>query len=211
MEFPAAELMQVAAPRLRRQTQFARPLARGGRKAAEMERLLDLAAACVLDLAHPQAVFRALSVVREDTGFRLEGTTLLAGSVLPEGLPEGGRLSAYVLTLGYAQEEAFERLGRDYMLHHFQTMLGREMLFALGRAAHRRAEAQAPGHRLRRIALRMEDDRQLWDPAAAQGLLRLFGEENPGVAITGTGFFTPLNSTLGLMLAEPVSAPARPG
>lgn len=204
-EFPAADLLAEAAARLRRQTQFAKPLERGGRKGEEMRRLLDLAAECVMELSAPIAVFRAVSVAREGAGFRLDGKAYLSGSVLPGGPPEGGWLSAYVLTLRYAQEAAFEKLGRDYMLHHFQTMLGREMLFALGRAAQRWAEGRSPGFRLRRIALRMEDDRQLWDAAAAQGLLQLFGAENPGVAVTEAGFFTPLNSTLGLIVAEPAA------
>lgn len=203
--FPAAELLDVAGARLRRQTQFAKPLARGGRKAAEMERLLDLAADCVLDLARPQAVYRELSATPEDGGLRLDGKTHLAAAVLPEGLPEGATLSAYLLTLGYAQEEAFGKLGRDYMLHHFQTMLGREVLFALGRSAHRWIEDHSPGFRLRRIPVRMEDDRRLWDASAVQGLLGLFGAENPGVVVTEAGFFTPLNSTLGLMVAEPAT------
>jgi len=202
-DYAVGPLMEVAAARLRRQRQFAGALARGGRKAAELERLLTIAADCVLTLAHPRAAFHPLTVEPEGTGLRLDGKLLVSGSTLPRGLPVGASLSAYALTLGYGQEQAFEALGRDYLLHHFQTSLGREVLFALGRAAHRQAEADAPGMRLRRLALRMETDRHLWDANAAQGLLSLFGDDNPGVTVTEEGFFIPLNSTLGLMLAEP--------
>ncbi len=61
--------------------------------------------------------------------------------------------------------------------------------------------ARVPGARLRRVSVQTAaqcGDRTLWDPAQVQGLLGLFDGVNPGVTVSDTGCFQPLDVLLGL-------------
>jgi hypothetical protein len=202
---PVETLLDEALTRLKRQPQYTQPLGSGGQKARELERWLAHAKESIAALARPEAVFHPLDTSSDREIVCIEGELFLNDPRLAEELVAGGRLSAYLLTLGYTQEVAFERVNRDYMIHHIQTDLGREMLFALGRLAHEQAISAAPDRRLRRVPVLLQgkpNKRKLWDAASVQALLGVFGAKNPGVAITDTGCFQPLNSLLGLMVAN---------
>jgi hypothetical protein len=202
---PVESLLDEALARLKHQTQYAQPLCDGGQKAKELEHWLTCARECIEVLARPEALYYPLHTSSDRDIVCIEEKLFLNDPRLAKELVAGGRLSAYLLTLGYRQEEAFERVSRDYMIHHIQTDLGREMLFALGRLAHKRAISAAPDRRLRRISVLLQgkpNKRKLWDAASVQALLGIFGAKNPGVAVTDTGCFQPLNSLLGLMVAN---------
>ncbi len=60
------------------------------------------------------------------------------------------------------------------------------------------------GKRLKRVPVQTSDicgQRRIWDPAKVQALLGVLGAANPGVSVTDTGCFRPLNSLLGLTVA----------
>jgi hypothetical protein len=202
LPFPVDQLLDEACSRLRRQVHFARPLASGGNKAAEIDNWLKKAEICISQLARPIAVFRSVAADARDDEVSIEGKLLLTAPTMAADIRGGGKLSVYALTLNYAQEDAFAWADRDYMVHHVQTDLGRQVLFALGRAAQRRVKSEFPDQRLRRFSVRHEDSGNaapLWDAARAQALLQVFGDSNPGISLTDTGFFRPLNSLVGLM------------
>jgi len=201
----SAPLLAAAESRLRRQKHYARPLEKGGRRAAELEEWIFKATQCIASLSKPQAILRPLKVYStcETDGVRLEGGVQIKDGKLGEELRAGGILSAYLLTLGHEQEAAFAWLGHDYMVHHIQTELSREMLFALGRYVHKKVQSDAADLKIRRIPIRLEPEYGkplLWDPEKVQKLLALYGADSLGVSVTDSGCFQPLNSLLGLMI-----------
>lgn len=205
-EVAPARLLQTALGRIRRQTQYRRPLERGGRAAAGIDALLAQAADCVAALARPRAVFVPVRADWTAAGdLRLSDLfTLTAGDI---GLPpaRGGSVTAYLLTLGFSQADAFARLNGDYAAQHVQTDLSSEVLFALGREAFGVQQAQARG-RLRRVSIRTSDicgASRLWDAGRVQALIGQFGAANPGVSVTSAGCFQPLHSLIGLTIEAP--------
>lgn len=137
-------------------------------------------------------------------GVLIADRVTLDGEELVRDIADCGTVMAYLLTLDNDQLAAFEWLGRDYAAHHVQSALGNEVLFALGRHAHRAMMEQSPTGRLRRIPVAATPQcgqRRHWDPARVQALLGVFGTANPGVSITDTGCFQPLNSLLGLAVS----------
>lgn len=198
---PVSPYLDAARARLGRQTQYARLLAKGGRAAEGLRGWLDEAAACITALARPQAVFLPVAARIEDDGVRIADRVTLSDDVLVRDVSAGGTVAAYLLTLGYDQAAAFERLGGDYAAHHVQSDLAGEVLFALGRDAHARYRVTGGAGRLRRIPVQAHalcGERKVWDPARVQALLTVFDGANPGVTLTDTGCFQPLNSLLGL-------------
>jgi hypothetical protein len=200
-------LLAEAASRLRRQKPYAQPLKKGGKRAVELESWISQATDCIACLANPQAILRPLKVqsVCAVNGVLMEGDVQIDDSNLVNEVEAGGLLTTYLLTLGYDQEAAFAWLGQDYMVHHIQTELSREMLFALGRYVHRQMQSDAEEFKIRRIPIKLEPEYGrplLWDPEKVQKLLALYGTDNLGVSVTDTGCFQPLNSLLGLMVSS---------
>lgn len=200
-EAPVSLYLEIARARLGRQKQYARLLAKDGRAADGLRQWLDDAAACITSLARPQAVFLPVAARVEGDAVRIADRVTLEDAALARDVGAGGTVAAYLLTLGFDQAAAFERLGGDYAAHHVQSDLAGEVLFALGRDAHARFRAEQPAARLRRIPVQAHalcGERKVWDPARVQALLGVFDGVNPGVSITETGCFQPLNSLLGL-------------
>lgn len=204
-DVPLAGLLYIAGARLRRQVRYAKPLAKGGAKAAGLEELLRRSAGCIMALARPQALFMPVGVHVAAGQSQIADRVTLADDALARDVADGGRVIAYLLTLNYSQSSAFDWLGGDYAAHHVVSDLGNEVLFALGRAAHRLLQARHPNDRLRRIPVMASDVcglPRVWDPARVQALLSVFDTANPGVSVTDTGCFQPLNSILGLAVAR---------
>ncbi|MCB1410960.1 MAG: hypothetical protein KDK22_16290, partial [Rhodobacteraceae bacterium] len=74
---PLPGLVDTAMARLRRQAQYARPLARGGRAAGGLQLWLEQAAECVTALARPEAMFMHLEACPVPGGVRLSGQVTL--------------------------------------------------------------------------------------------------------------------------------------
>lgn len=203
VEVPVAPLLQTALARLGRQAQYARPLSRGGHRAATVQGWFGQAADCIADLARPKAIFRDVETRMDGDGVRIAGRVTLRDPDLVRDIAAGGTVTAYLLTLGYGQGRAFDWLDRDYSAHHVQSDLGGEVLFALGRHAHGLMREAGPAGRLRRVPIQAHGlcgQRRLWDPASVQALLSVFDGDEPGVTVTDTGCFEPLNSLLGLTI-----------
>lgn len=204
-EAPASAYLEPALARLKRQAQYARPLAKDGRAAAGLRTWMNRSAACIAALGRPEAVFVAVSARIVPDGVRIDDRLTLEDDALAGEIVGGGAVTAYLLTLNYAQATAFEWLGGDYGAHHVHSDLANEVLFALGRDAHRRFGERSTAGRLRRIPVRAHaacGQRRVWDPARLQALLGVFGDANPGVRVTGTGCFQPLNTLLGLTVGR---------
>jgi hypothetical protein len=205
-DVPVAGLLEAATRRLERQGQYARPLAKAGRRADALRGWLQEAAGCVVALARPQAALAPVDCRAVPGGIEIAGRVELDGEDLARLVSLGGTATAYLLTLGYAQADAFAWLQGDYGAHHVQSDLAGEVLFALGRNVHRRLAEASPGCRLRRVPIQTQagcGQRRIWDAARVQALLGVFDGVNPGVSVTDTGCFQPLNSLLGLEIRLP--------
>ncbi len=205
---PVDSLLEQALPRLRRQPQYARPLSHGGKRSMQLKQWLGHASENLSGLVNAEAVFHPLNASAQKGKVLIEEKLILDDPAVAEQMMNGGgRLSAYLLTLGYDHAVAFEQVDRDYMIHHVQTELGREMLFALGRLAHQQAASAEPSRKLKRISILMEGQPdsgvRLWDASSVQQLLSFFGDANPGVSVTDSGCFQPLHSLLGLVISRP--------
>lgn len=201
---PVADLLATGLPRLRRQKPYAGPIARGGHRAAALEGWLDAAAVCLTALARPSITLVPVDAQIKAAGVSVGDRVFLEDEKLAADIAGGGTLSAYLLTLGVGQADALAWLGGDYGARHVQADLAREVLFALGRRSLELQRTLAPGARLRRISVQTAaqcGDRSLWDPAQVQALLGLFDGVNPGVTVSDTGCFQPLDSLLGLTVA----------
>lgn len=202
-EVPISELLDIAVGRLRRQAQYARPLAKGRGRTAGVETMIEQATHCLTKLARPEVTLLPVPSQAEANGINLADTVVLDGPDLARDVAAGGSVTAYLLTLGFDQQTAFEWLDGDYSTHHVQSDLSNEVLFALGRHSFRFQRSQSPDGRLRRIPIQAQGicgEKRLWDPARVQALLGVFGSENPGVTVSDTGCFQPLNSLLGLTI-----------
>lgn len=200
-DVPTAGLLETALPRLERQKQYAKLLARGGNRAAGLRDWLTQARACISALSAPVIVLKPAHAEPLQDYVRIAGRVDLTDPDLVQLVQQGGTVTLYLVTLGYAQTDAFDWLDRDYGAHHIQSDLGNETLFALGRHAHRLQRQAAPGARLKRISVQASDlcgQQKIWDPAKVQALLGVFDRDNPGVQVTDTGCFQPLNTLLGL-------------
>lgn len=165
---------------------------------------LTRAADCIAANARPEAVFMPVAAELRPEGLRIAGRVTLDGADVVRDIARGGAVTAYLLTLNYDQSTAFEWLARDYGAHHVQSDLASEVLFALGRHAHRAMKDQGAAGRLRRIPVQASGQcgqRRHWDPSRVQALLSVFGAANPGVSVTDSGCFQPLNSLLGLAVS----------
>ncbi|MCV0428358.1 MAG: hypothetical protein K5905_23115 [Roseibium sp.] len=200
-EVPLAGLLNVAFGRIRRQKQYARLFARGGSRAAELDRWLKSAAECIADLATPLIVLKAVPTRISSIGTEIAGRITLNDPRLSQDLSNGANVTAYLLTLGYSQEEAFKRLAHDYAVHHVQTDLASEVLFALGRYSYRMQKMNSAGRKVRQVPVLTSDlcgKQKTWDPKSVQSLIECFEEIDHGVSVTDSGCFRPLHSLLGL-------------
>jgi len=198
-----SDLIAPALARLKRQKQYARPLTGGGRRVEGLLAWLDQAATCIETLAKPEFTMLPTQVSATSDAITIEGQVTLEGDDLAAAIHRGGRITVYVVTLGFSQAQAFDWLGGDYGAQHVQSDLSNEVLFALGRYTHALHSDQAPGERLRRVPVQAGaqcGQARYWDPAKVMALMEVFGENNPGVSVTETGCFQPLNSMLGLTI-----------
>jgi len=199
----AAELLPKARVRLQRQMQYARVLERGGNRASGLQNWLDEAYDCIGALAQPRIALRPVQASIHHSGVQIAGHTQVENPTLAEDVASGGTVTAYLVTLGFSQTAAFEWLNGDYGAHHVQSDLSNEVLFELGRIAHRKQRQQNAGARLKRISVQANDVcGKVWDPQKVQSLLSVFDGAGLDVSVTDTGCFQPLNSLLGLTVSR---------
>ncbi len=189
---------------MRRQKRYARALSKGGNRAAGIEELLQNAGACIADIAIPKSVSIPVHAEPISNGICLGGRVTLEGREFASAIADGASINIYLQTLSYEQAQAFEWLSGDYAAHHVLSDLGSEVLFAFSRREFQRQKDALPaGARLKRISVQTDEtcgERRLWDAAKVQTLLQLLGDSNPGVSVTDTGCFQPLQTLLGLTI-----------
>ncbi len=201
-----ASLVNQARARIERQARYATALSRGGARASALRALLDRACQCVTALSCPQDLRIPVEAETDGDDILIARSVELRNPTLARDLRRAGRLSAGLCSLGYDQDAAFDWAERDYAVHHVQTDLARETLFAFARASDRAFRAPHPGWRLIRVPVQAEaacGERRLWDPAAVQALLAQFPTHSCPVSLTDTGFFRPLHTVLRLNLLLP--------
>ena len=203
---PPAELLSKARARLQRQKQYARVLERGGNRASGLQSLLSQASDCIATLAQPCIALRPVQASVHHSSVQIAGLTQVENQMLAKDVASGGTVTAYLVTLGFSQNSAFQWLNGDYGAHHVQSDLSNEVLFKLGRIAHRKQFEQNVGARLKRISVQVNDvcgQGKVWDPKKVQSLLSVFDDISLDVSVTNSGCFQPLNSLLGLTIALP--------
>ena len=204
----ASPLLEQAAGRLRRQKAYSRPLSKGGARAAGLEDLLQQSEACLAALARPQGALVTVPVEAVSGRARIAGRVTIEDESLARDVAAGGQVAVYLLTLGVTQSQSFDWLKGDYLAHHVQSDLGSEMLFAFARHVFSQQRSQLPsGARLKRVSVQAEPmcgQKRWWDVDKVQSLLGVFDElhsnAHPGVSVTNTGCFQPLQSLLGLTI-----------
>jgi hypothetical protein len=201
---PCSDLLPNAKARLMRQKQYARSLERGGKRAAAVRDWVEQAANCIQALAQPGIALRSVDARVETSGALIGDRTWIEDDGLIDGLAQGGSVTAYLVSLSFAQGAAFDWLDRDYGAHHVQSDLSNEVLFELGRIAHRLQREMNTGARLKRISVQVSDvcgQGKVWDPQKVQSLLSVFEDGELEVSVTDSGCFQPLNTLLGLTIA----------
>lgn len=197
------QLLSIARPRLQRQKQYTRVLERGGVRAEGVMEWLERASHCITSLGKASIILKSVAARPTAQGILLDQRVHLEGEDLSRKLGTSGEVTAYLLTLGFSQQQAFDWLDHDYAAHHVQSDLASEVLFALGRAAQQMLRDLHPNNRLIRVPVQSNGicgEKRSWDPGRVQELLSVFDGINPGVSLTDTGCFSPLNSLLGLTL-----------
>ncbi len=201
---PISELLPKASARLQRQKQYARVLGRGGNPASSLQSWLTEASDCIGALAIPSIALRPVQASAHHSSVQIADLTQVENPTLAEDVALGGTVTAYLVTLGFSQNAAFEWLNGDYGAHHVQSDLSNEVLFELGRIAFRKQREQNAGARLKRISVQVNNvcgQGKIWDPQKVQSLLSVFDDAGLDVSVTDTGCFQPLNTLLGLTVA----------
>jgi hypothetical protein len=230
MEFDRNALLVEAYQRVVRKSEIKCTLEQGGVIKAEVEGCLSDALRCVEALCQPSGAILKVTAEAADSGVLLARQTLIHSGRMRRQLEKGAQAYLYLFTCGYDSQEALQWLDKDYSIHHFQNMIGRELLYAIGRDLHRQACACKPDHRMVRYAAKMQNryameidedavplstlqstsqNRSLtpdyWDAGKMRSLLGLFGDSALGVSSTDAGCFSPLYAILGVMMAIPHS------
>lgn len=164
---------------------------------------LEQASHCITSLGKASIILKPIAAKPTAQGILLDQRVHLEGEDLSRKLGTSGEVTAYLLTLGFSQQQAFDWLDHDYAAHHVQSDLASEVLFALGRKAQQALLDLYPNNRLIRVPVQSTaicGERRTWDPSRVKELLSVFDDINPGVSLTETGCFSPLNSLLGLTL-----------
>lgn len=205
ISIPSSELLPKATARLQRQKQYARVLERGGNRASGLESWLSQAAECITALAQPTIALKPVKVSSLGAGVHIADRVQVDDPNLAADISSGGAVTAYLITLGFSQKAAFDWLDGDYGAHHVLSDLSNEVLFELGRTAHRIQREQRPEARLKRISILVSEicgQGKIWDPQKVQTLLGVFDDAGLDVSVTDTGCFQPLNTLLGLTVAR---------
>lgn len=221
IDFDREDILMEARRRVVRRRDVGRVFEQEPAVCEQLTECLDLAFRCVQTLAKPAAAaieVDAEEIVRE---LMLGDEPLLMTPKLDPEMAGKATARLYLVTCGLDSREAMRWLNNDYTAYHFQDEIARELVFALGRHAHRSVCAHYPGYRFVRHAIRTETVSSCgivagsggtvrqWDPRRVGRLLQRFGSDALGVSTTSAGCLTPLHSLLGLMTGTPLGENAQ--
>lgn len=215
LDIDKAALFTEAEARLRRQREMKLTAARDDQSKAELDTCFAECRMALFDVCQPAYAFCTLDVKAEGNCVHV-GDAVIEGTPMAAAITPQSRTMAYLMTLSYDSQAMLASLNNDYVIYHFQHLLGREVLFALGREIFNQHCALHPEMKFRRHAIKMRKDAfdaqapaseavdNYWDPAIVTTLLGCFGENNLGVSVTASGCFSPLQTLLGVMVGNPV-------
>jgi hypothetical protein len=123
----------------------------------------------------------------------------------------------YLISLKYDSEKIMNTLNGDYVIYHFQHILGREALFAMGREVHKKHCELYSNYVFKRHPIKMRkesyetinpDDNcgedNYWDPKIVTSLIDCFKGDRMGIKVTQSGCFSPLQTILGVMVGNKI-------
>jgi hypothetical protein len=191
----------------------------GGSVRYEVEHCLGVALQCVESLCEPAGLIREVSVEKMIHGVLLGGRVVIDNAKMRDDLTQGAQASIYLATCGYDSREALRWLDGDYSMYHFQNMIGRELLYAIGRQAFISLKEDFPWRHFSRYSVKTKNENSgegavgemsltsdYWDARKVISLLDFFDSNELGVTATGSGCLSPVHSLLGVVMSVPVGA-----
>ena len=189
----------------------------GGSVRSEVEHCLGVALQCVEALSEPAGLIREVSAEKMNHGVRLGGRDVIDNVKMHDDLTQGAQASIYLATCGYDSRKALRWLEGDYSIYHFQSMIGRELLYAIGRQLFINMKEDFPLRHFSRYAIMMEKEYfgdgvtdtvslmpDYWDARKVFSLLDFFEKNDLGITATDSGCLSPVHSLLGVMMSVPV-------
>ncbi len=207
-------LMEQAKKRLEKSVVMRRCKERLGEAIDEIDECLADAEACVLDLLKIEQVCNEVSFIWKDGYIHLGEDVVFPAQALQFDVREAQKCYTYGFTLGYDSQEALHYLKQDYIVHQFQHLISKEVLFMLGRDIFKQFVTREPGYVMKRSAILLksteEDDnpcliddeehRSYWSPTYVSDLLGLMPELKQ-IQVMESGCLSPVYSVMGLMFA----------
>ena len=190
---------------------------KGGSVRSEVEHCLGVALQCVVSLCEPAGLIREVSAEKMNHGVLLGGRVVIDNVKMRDVLTQDAQASIYLATCGYDSRKALRWLDGDYSIYHFQNMIGRELLYAIGRQAFINMTENFPMRHFFRYAIKMRNEQfgdgmvepmslmpDYWDASKVISLLDFFEKNDLGVTTAGSGCLSPVHSLLGVMMSVPV-------
>lgn len=204
-------LFSEAEGKLRRQKEFKKTIEQNADAAEELNDCLHEAREALFKVCDPRVAFTQLEASSDGVSVKI-GDTYIENTPMAKSMDSDSQLIAYLLTLSYDSEKILQDLDNDYVIYHFQHILGREVLFALGRAVHRAYSNAFPTIRFKRHSIRMrkesleetsnEEEVNYWDPEVVGQLVTYFNQDHLNVTVKESGCFSPLQTILGVMVGH---------
>lgn len=214
-----AALIAEAYSRTLGKKEIRRVIEEGGSVRVEVEKCLGMALDCIHALCKPAGFTLDVNAEKAECGVLLNGRVFINNAKLRDELTVGAQVSVYSLTCGYDSREALKWLDGDYTVYHFQNMLGRELLFAIGRQLFANLGNEFPLRHFSRYSIRVRDGSlcdgvseskypapNYWDARAVLSLLDLFVSNELGVTATDSRCLSPVHSLLGVMMSVPLES-----
>jgi hypothetical protein len=208
------ELLRVAEEKLRKQKEIRRTILRDSQASSEIDDCLKQSAMLLQEFMKPDYRICEVDAVLKD-GVLSIGNCEISESPLLKAITKNSKFFLYLITLNYDSEAMMKRLESDYVLYHFQHILGRESLFALGRNLFDDYSKVYSNLKLKRHPIKMrkesyeisntdcnEGEDNYWDPTVVTNLKEYFKGDDMGVQVTPSGCFSPLQTILGIMVGN---------
>lgn len=189
---------------------------KGGSVRSEVEHCLGVARQCVESLYEPSGLIREVSSEKMNHGILLGEKVVIDNVKMRDDMIQGAQVAIYLLTCGYDSREALKWLDGDYSIYHFQNIISRELLNAIGRQLFINMSEEFPLRHFFRYSIKMRNESfcndveepislmpRYWDAHKVISLLDFFNNNDLGVTATISGCLSPVHSLLGVMMSVP--------
>jgi hypothetical protein len=212
--FDNDELLFEAEQKLRKQKEIKRTLERDELARNEVDNCLKQSVELLAEVMVPDFRVCSVSVERKGNSINIGGIEI-KDTPMVRSISEEASFYLYLVSLKYDSQQVLNILKGDYVIYHFQHILGREVLFAMARKLHREYSHSHPEFRFKRHAIKMKKEcyehstndetsgeDNYWDPIIVTNLIDNFENNNLGVQVTQSGCFSPLQTILGVMVGN---------